>query len=191
MNDKLGLGRKRVAAPLIAAFAILALSVHANAQNGWLRDGSPLDKQPNTATSGDFAVMQIATTEPEKLMADWNEPTPGVSLVTTTQATRNQPIVTFIVFKGCRADAAGNCNVTVDYVTLGPDGKTYDNTKAAEVWVGHPPAPGLNLQLSASGYGLRIEDKDPLGTYRVSATITDHVAGATLHTEQSLTIVTK
>jgi hypothetical protein len=140
MNDKIDLSHGWRVGALVAAVTILTFSIDAHAQDdGWQR-GSGAGKQPNASTAGDFAVVQLATTEPDKLMADWNKPTPGVSMVTNTRATRNQPIVTFIIFKGCRADAAGNCNVTVDYDTLGPDGKTYDETKAAEVWVGHPPS---------------------------------------------------
>jgi hypothetical protein len=119
MNDKTDLSRGRGVEALVAIFAILTFSVDAHAQDGWQR-GSAAGKQPNASTAGDFPVVQLATTEPDKLMADWNKSTPGVSMVTNTQASRNQPIVTFIIFKGCRADAAGNCNVTVDYDTAGP-----------------------------------------------------------------------
>jgi hypothetical protein len=99
--------------------------------------------------------------------------------------------VTFITFKGCRADAAGNCNVTADFNTVDPLGKSYGKTRTSEVWVGHPRPPDGFLQLSASAYGLVFEDKDPLGPYRVRAAITDHVAGITLHTEQVLTAVAR
>ena len=100
---------------------------------------------------------------------------------------RNRPIVTFLVFRGCKADPAGRCNVTADFETIAPGGKTYDLTKGAQIWVGYPPPPGYSLQLSADGYGLRFEDKDPLGAYRVRATVTDRIAKITLRTEQTLT----
>jgi len=178
----------RAAATALAAFGLLAAS-HAFAADGWLRAGSPLKKQPNTATSGDFAVMQFATNEPERLMADWAKPGAGASLSMTTETPRNRPIVTFILFRGCRGDADGNCNVTVDYETIAPSGKRYDQTKGAEVWVGRRPPPGNALQLSASAYGMVFEDKDALGGYLVRATVTDHVSGVTVHTEQKLTVV--
>jgi hypothetical protein len=182
--------RKRPTATTAAMLMALisgALPATAHSQDG-LRNAAAAEKQPNGATSGDFSVLQIATTDPDRLTADWLKPTAAVSLTTTTQTVRNQPIVTFIVFKGCRPDASGNCNVTVDYETLAPDGKRYDITKGAEVWVGHPPAPNLNLQLSVAGYGLKFEPKDPPGPYRVRASITDHVSSITLNTEQVLTV---
>jgi hypothetical protein len=175
-------------AAIVMAFVFGALPLRALAQDGWLRGGIALEGRPNLAASGDFAVVQIATAKPDKLMADWLKPTPGVYVTNDWHTTRNKPIVVFIVFKGCRADASGNCNVTVDYETLAPDGKTYDSKKAAEVWVGYPPPPNLNPQLSVSGYGLIFEPKDALGDYGVHATITDHVAGITLNTEQVLTV---
>ena len=141
----------------------------------------------NRARAGDFMAIQVATTDPDRLMADWQKPGAGIRLVTATTMMRNQPIVTFIVFGGCKPDAAGACNVTADFETIGPAGKTYDETRMAEVWVGHPAPPSQVLQLSVGALGLRIEDKDALGPYRVRATITDHVAGAVLHTEQVLT----
>lgn len=180
----------KAAATALAAFGLLAAS-HAFAADGWLRDGSPLKKQPNTATSGDFAVMQFATNEPERVMAAWEKPGAAVSLSMATETPRNRPLVTFILFRGCRGDANGNCNVTADYETIAPSGKRYGQTMSAEVWVGRRPPPGYALQLSASAYGLVFEDKDPLGAYVVRATVTDHVSGVTVHTEQKLTVVGK
>jgi hypothetical protein len=185
--------RGALAAVLVALAAPLATVVAAQPvdQQGSRMSGSAAPDRPNTASSGNFAVIQIATTDPDRLTTDWAKSTPGVQVHTSTQAPRNLPIVTFIIFKGCSADPAGNCNVTVDYDMVDPTGKSYDHTVAAPVWVGHPPAPNYNLQLSASGYGIRFEDKDPLGAYLVRATVTDHVAGITLHTEQTLTAVAK
>lgn len=141
------------------------------------------------AASGSFAVRQVATTEPEQLMEDWNKPSPGVRIVETSKVKRNQPIVTFILFTGCKADQSGNCNVTVDFDVSDPAKKIYSQEKASEVWVGYPPPEYRQLQLSASGLGIRFEDKDPLGVYLVEATVTDQVAGITLHTQQQLTVV--
>jgi hypothetical protein len=176
--------RQKVAA---TAFAVLAALLVAGS-GGLAEAREPWSKAPNTASSGNFAILQIATTDPEGLITEWSQATPGVSLKTSTQARRNQRIETFIVFKGCRADAAGNCNVTVDYAVFDPAGKSYAQLKG-DVWVGYPPAPDLQLQLSTSSLGLMIEDQDPLGPYRVRAKVVDHVAGVTLDTEQTLAAV--
>ncbi|HEY1426495.1 MAG TPA: hypothetical protein VGF50_07475 [Caulobacteraceae bacterium] len=130
--------------------------------------------------------MQIATTDDQKLISDWQKPTPGAAISVDSETVRNKPIFVFILFKGCRPDQSGNCNVTADFETFEPGGKSYDVRTNAPIWVGHPPPPGDNLQLSESALGLRVEDKDSLGPYRVVATITDHVAGITLKTQQVL-----
>jgi hypothetical protein len=176
--------RQKVA---VTAFAVLAAFLVAG-PGGLAEAREAWSKAPNAASSGDFAILQIATTDPEGLITDWSQVTPGVSLKTSTQARRNQRIETFIVFKGCRADAAGNCNVTVDYAVFDPAGKPYAQLRG-DVWVGYPPAPDLQLQLSASSLALMIEDQDPLGPYRVQAKVVDHVAGVTLGAEQTLTAV--
>lgn len=166
---------------VLSVLPFAGLDGRAEAREGW-------SKAPNAASSGNFAILQVATTDPDTLVAEWSKETPGVSLKTSTRAARNQRIETFIVFKGCRADTSGNCNVTVDYEVFDPAGKSYAAVKG-DVWVGYPPAPDLQLQLSASSLALSVEDKDPLGPYRVHAKVTDHVAGVTLHTEQTLTAV--
>jgi len=148
-------------------------------------------KQPNGAASGDFSVLQISTTDPRKLVTDWERPTAGIQLTTSTRSARNTPIVTFIIFKGCRADASGSCNVTADFETVTPGGGVINQTKAAKVWVGKPPPPDLNLQLSNSAYALTVADKDPVGVYHVRVAVTDHVSGVTLTTSQALTIADK
>ncbi len=181
----------------VAAFALALGFLGATAANsaqpagpsGWLSDGVAVHDRPDIASLGEFGVMQIATTDPEKLMTDWATNTPGVQVATASEMTRNQPIVTFLVFRGCKADAAGNCNVTVDFETLGPSGASYNRTPGAPVWVAYPAPPATAVQLSSSGYGLKIEDKDPLGPYIVRATVTDHIANITLHTQATLTAV--
>ncbi len=181
----------RRVAPALLAGGLLWVAAASGAQaqdDGWPHTEAEKKAQPNAASQGNFAVAQISTNDAQKLMADWETVTPVVQLVSSTRTVRNKPIVTFIVFKGCQADAAGNCNVTVDFDTFDPSGKDYDHTKAAKVWVGRLAAPNLSLQLSEAGYGLVFEDKDPVGAYRVVATVTDHQSGVSLRTEQVLTV---
>jgi len=174
---------------LTSAVVVTAMSVAtvATAQDAWLRDGQ-FYQGKNAAQAGELAILQIATTEPERLMSDWEKPGADVRLVAQDKVKRGQPVVTFILFRGCRPDARGACNVTVDFTTTGPAG-TYNETKAAEVWVGRPPPPSRAIQLSAGGLGLSFEAKDGIGPYRVMARITDHVAGITLQTEKTLTLL--
>jgi hypothetical protein len=172
---------------LSLALSLAATSTQAQAQ--WrLTDaqGHPLKPGLNTASQGDFGTQEIATTDPEALQRAWAQPTPGVEIATQESATRNQPISIFVIFRGCQADADGNCHVTTRFETFDPAGKPYGAPAEGPVWDGPPPPPG-NLQLSHSGMGLRIEDGEQLGKYRVIARTTDHVANISLATELTLT----
>jgi len=148
--------------------------------------------RPDEASSGGFWVRQIATNNPDDLLADWfHIPTMGVPTNVSTRTVRGRPIVVFLVFKGCRRDRAWKCNVTADFETIGPSGTVDDHTVGAKVWVDLSAPPDNDYQLSRTGYGLVAEDGDAIGTYRVRAAITDHVAGITLHTEQELVVTEK
>ncbi len=168
-----------------ACFAML-LSTGAALPAQLQLNGKPAPPSLDRAESGGFSILQLASNDPQKFHADWDMPTPGVNLATISSTPRNKPIVTFIIFRGCRADAAGQCNVTVDFNVIGPDKSDYARQDHAPVWVG--PAPkNEHFHLSQSEMGLIIEDKDRLGPYVVHAVVTDHVAGITLRTEQVLT----
>ena len=184
--------RQRVAAAGFRTAAVIALlmsSYPASAQDAWLRDGKVMPDQPNAATVGAFGVMQIATDDPDRLVADWSKPEPTARSRVTTRVVRNRTITTFIVFKGCQAGASGNCNVTADFDVIDSGGEVGGQTSGVEVWVGRPPAPDNNLQLSTAGFGITFDSQSTLGAYRIRSTITDHVAGKTAHTEQTLTLV--
>ena len=142
---------------------------------------------PHSKASGRFAVAQIATIDADQFMDEWRKPTPGVRLKTSTRTRRNQPIFTFITFRGCHADAAGKCNVTVTYDVSAPSGKTYAHS-TMDVWASQPQPPKDYIQLSRQGFGLVFDQKDGLGSYIVRATTTDHVAGISVQTQQELVV---
>jgi len=171
------------------ALALLGAATTAPAQ---LRlNGKPAEPSPDRAESGGFAVIQLASDNTDRFHAEWDKPGPGANVTTSSETLRNAPIFTFLVFTGCRADAAGNCDVTADFHVIGPNDKNaeeYSHAKDAPVWKGKPPPTGTFL-LSSAELGLEIEDKDPLGAYVVRAVVTDHVANITVETEQTLTAV--
>lgn len=178
----------------LAGAALLALSALSvtPARAQWNKTdaaGNRLAPEANQASQGAFAVMQIATTDPQKLLTAWAQPTPGVEISTQSSATRNQVIAVFLVFHGCKPDADGRCNLTASFEVFGPDGKPYAQQKEAPVFDGVPTPVAGAMQLSNASLGLRIEDGEELGEYRVVAHTTDHVAKITLTTQQVLTIV--
>ncbi len=78
--------------------------------------------------------------------------------------------------------------MTADFDVFDPEGKPCGQGKSVEIWVGRPPAPGNNFQLSSAGFGIGFDDNDALGAYHVRATVTDHFANITTHTEQIVTV---
>lgn len=173
---------------LSLALSLAAISTQARGQ--WqLRDaqGHPIQPGLNIAAQGEFGTQQISTTDPAALHRAWAQPTPGAEISTQQIATRNQPIFTFMIFRGCKTDVDGDCHVWARFEIFDPAGKPYGKPTEGPVWDGPPPAAG-NMQLSESGFGLRIEDGEPLGKYRVVARTTDKVANISLATEAVLTI---
>ncbi len=160
--------------------------VGAFGQDGWRDGGKPISGDPSMASSKGFAVFQIATLDGEGFAARWNKPTAGVEVAKASNVARNQPVFSFIVFTGCTPDQSGTCNVTADFRMFDPTGKSFGEQLGSPVWVGMPPPAKDALQLSSQALGMIVENKDSLGAYRIVATVTDHVSGISLTTEQTI-----
>ncbi len=168
---------KLAAAVALAAAAVPAFAADAPAV------------RPNVATSGAFTAVQFANPDPQAVLEAWTNPTAaGVQLKTDTRGRRDQPIYTFVIFRGCRTDAAGACTVTADFEVEDPTGKPYVQQKSVRSWVNKPPAPAPNFTLATGYMGLVVERKDVAGPYTVRMTLTDQVSGISLHTRQTLSI---
>lgn len=158
----------------------LALALAASSVAGQAPDSSE-------ARDGEFGAKLLVTDDPESFWAQWMKPgTPH--LATTTSVTRERPVETVIVFYDCQAGADGNCNVTVHFEMVRPDGRPYQKPLDGVAWH-HPPALGHNLMPSGAGLGFKLDPPDQLGTYVITATLTDTVAGKTLKLKQTVTAV--
>lgn len=133
-----------------------------------------------------FGVLQTAAPDSAKFIAAWKLGAGGESATTKTVA--NRPLFTFLIFRGCKADAKGNCDVVADFVITRPDGTINEENKGLVVWNKAAPTDPKRPYLSDGVLGYGVDDEGPFGDYRVVATTTDRVAGVTLTTEQTLTI---
>ncbi len=176
----------RLARLCTAAVLLWSTCLAADPQ-GWLVDGKPAPPAPDMGQSGDLAVRQLASTDPDGVEREWAKDSPGVDLPTATETVRDKPIVIFLVFTGCHAAADGNCNVTADFLIKDPKGRRYGAQPNTPVWRRPPPNKGI-LQLSEAALGLRVEKGEPLGNYLVEAVTTDHVSGTTVHTQQTIRV---
>jgi hypothetical protein len=138
------------------------------------------------AEGSDFAVLQVTTDNPDGLAANWKTASPALRLNSVSRIEINNPVAALIVFRGCKPNAEGLCNVTAEVTIEDPKGATIQHTPLMPLWVNQPPAPKNSLMLSPSMVGLGMDNTDPSGRYVIRYSITDTVAGITLKTRQSL-----
>jgi hypothetical protein len=136
-----------------------------------------------------FEVTAVITDRGESIFKAWDYAHPksfGVESIKT--ARRGRVLAALVLFKGCRADSAGNCNADVDITAYDPAGKVYGSMPGVELWQSErAPAPGV-MQLSRSYLGLVIEPRDPIGTYRIVVVAHDNIAKAEAKSEVSFQV---
>jgi hypothetical protein len=132
---------------------------------------------PSSSVPAAFEINVVITDRGNAIFDSWDRPTGksfGVDSIKV--APRGKFLSALVLFKGCKADASGNCNADVDIIAYDPSGKVYGTLPGVELWQKKPaPDPGFT-QLSRSYMGLVIEPKDPIGTYRVTAVARDRIA---------------
>lgn len=139
------------------------------------------------AQAGDLRVIQLWSTDPARFMEAWAGPTPP-QLDITTQTRRNLPIQQFILYANCRQDAAGNCHLAARVEIAAPDGSAYGEPLEFDALPPGPGAPPGSIGLAPGAMGMRIEDGEQLGTYRVTLSLTDRNAGVTAVSRVSLRV---
>ena len=136
-------------------------------------------KDPSYAKEGALEAHLIASDRGAEILGKWAR---GESLTLKSVETvmRGEFITVIVRFLGCKADQSGLCNATVGYVAYKPDGTVYGEMPNAELWLDKlAPATGAS-QLAVEYMGLVIEPTDPVGHYKVVATVHDHNAGSSL-----------
>ncbi len=92
-------------------------------------------------------------------------------IVTVVRFKRGQVAVPIIIFGTDGKDDSGNANLTCDLTVIKPDGSIYAHFDSLVVWKDEP-AP--TMELSWSRTEIWIEQKDPLGLYKVHAIVHDN-----------------
>lgn len=156
--------------PLLCVFLLfLATSTHAQ----WNVSGVAIPDSESAKHQDDFGAMLLLSSRPEEFLQAWDEDTEAVPIHTNDSVSRGSPIVAFIIFSGCEADARGLCNAVVDFSVLKPDGSEYARFIDKDLWKGKPAEHAAKLQLAADYIGVVIEPSDPLGKYQVHVTVRD------------------
>jgi hypothetical protein len=164
---------------LLAALALLSVAPALAAQSAWLENGKSAPKDPSRASDGTFGAMLVLTDDWDDFTKHWDHPSAGFAVPEVSSIEKGHPLMSAIIFTGCRADQTGNCSVTGDFQVIDPNGKSYADQRGVSIW-NLPPPPDRHLQLSAGALGLSLDPPDPLGTYTVVAHVTDRVSNKTL-----------
>lgn len=164
---------------MIKTLAILLFVASQGAFAGWVdTKGNVIKETENTKSIGNFGVQLVLTANEAEFLKSWNQPTDPPILRTADTVHRGSPIIAIIIFSGCKPDAQKKCNVTVKYKIYSPDG-TSSETAESPVWLASAPRERL-LQLGNARLGVVVEKNEPIGKYRVEATVKDNVSGSTL-----------
>ncbi len=156
----------------------------------WREGGRIVPDTPWQRHDHDFGAMLLLTKKPEAFLDQWDRPSspsykPNIS--DTNEAVRGDLVAVFILFVNCAANPEGTCGAEVDYRVVKPDGSTYAEHKGATVWRS-PPPPANSLQVAQDQLYMKVEPEDPLGAYRVEATVRDTVTGREVHLIQPLRV---
>jgi hypothetical protein len=140
----------------------------------------------NIAENEGFSVMQVAAPDAGTFTAAWKIGN-GVKEA-STRTVADKPLFTFLIFRGCKADADGKCDIAADFVITRPDGTTNEDNKGVVVWNKAAPTDPKKPTLGDGALGYGVDSEGPFGKYLVVATVTDKVAGVSVTTQQTLTI---
>lgn len=151
------------------------LSYSVNSEE-WHTNNKPDNSNTFQGSSGEFGAMIFMTTDSQKMLDNWEAPTPGYHILPSENVEKGQPIEALVLFSGCSANADGNCIAEVDYQILKPDGSIYAEYKNTELWKNKPALPKGQLGLAIDRVGLIAEDNNPIGVYKVTCVVKDLVS---------------
>lgn len=167
---------------------LLACLLSSYAQAGWIdKQGKPLPEAEDRKANGDLGAQLIFTTNEEALFKKWATPSESVYFDTVDRVEINQPVSAFIIFFGCKANSSGNCNVSMRFRVIQPDGKVYSETPAMEVWHDKPAPTGRSLGLSVGYLKVVVEPHEQRGRYTVMAQVRDDNADTVLTLQKFFT----
>ena len=163
--------------------SLFLLSFDANGQD-WFQNGEPSANNEWRQSKNGLGVMQLLSTDPSAFLENWDKPTDGVAMSTSNEVVRGKPIVSFVLFSGCKVNVKGMCNLSIVFDVRSPSGAVYTKSDPMDMWFDKPAPTNGALQLSVNYLGIVIEPKDELGEYTIFAEITDHNSDAKILTTQ-------
>lgn len=168
-------------------FALVFLgALYSTANAGWInKQGDGLPDSEDRKSTGDFGAQLVFVADEQALFKTWATPSETVDLKTVEGVTINQPISAFVIFSGCKPTAKGQCNVSMRFRVIRPDGKVYSETPAMEVWQDKPAPRGHALELSVQYLKIVVEPHEQRGRYVVQTQVRDDNTGAVLSLQKA------
>jgi hypothetical protein len=99
-----------------------------------------------------------------------------VNLETAKIVPRGKLHAAVVLFRNCKPDEKGLCNIELDTLAYTPAGKLYGYRADPQFWLRKPEPSPAHLQAGRRTLALTIDPGDPAGTWRVSATARDRIA---------------
>ena len=158
----------------------------------WREGGGVVPDTEESKTVDGFGASLLITADPDAFFEAWDQPpSPDYKpeIKTTDTAKRGDTVVGVVVFAGCMANPEGNCQSTVDFKLLRPDGSVYADLDKSELWTDKPAMPPNTLQVGVSSLGFIVEPDDPFGVYRMEAKVRDEVLGKGVTLVQAIEVV--
>lgn len=111
---------------MIRLFISALLVIPFSAQAAWINKngGESLPETDARKSASGFNAEMIFVENERTLFAGWLAPAASVNVSTTNTTVIGKGMSAFIIFGGCKSDSSGNCNVTMQFRVVRPDGKT-------------------------------------------------------------------
>lgn len=167
---------------LLLVFPTFALSA---ATDRIAREGAPAESTASTAQAGRFAGWLLATSD-EDWVQQWNMPSDSAPRFTeASRVAYGDSLTVLIFFANPTPNSAGDMELSCDIEVRRPDGSYSINEKDLHCANRKVPRQAHHVQLAAAVVTFDAESDDPPGTWTVSVTLTDNVAGIDFPLETS------
>jgi hypothetical protein len=169
--------------------SVLLLSA-ATAHGQWRQNGDVVPDQAWRKSDGEFGALLLLTDKPDTFLEQWSRPAaPGYApnIKTVTEARRGDVVAAMILFTRCAPATSGRCASIADFRVIRPDGSIYAEHPGAVLWREAPPGKTA-LQLGEAHLAFGIEQDDPIGVYKIHATVRDLIGKRSVALVQELTV---
>lgn len=166
---------------------LIAIGLPLLAQAAWGGLAYPLPPHYGHMPSPEhFGAQLVLTPDETQFVRAWSESVAPLNLPATDSVRRGSSVTVMLVFQGCTPDRSGRCDVVANFSLLAPDGAFIPGGSGL-LW-SREPMPG-QLHLGNTSMGVSFDVTDPIGQYKVIATVMDKVSGQTLNLGSPLKVL--